>query len=1077
MNQDPDPINQIISLFSSTEDFRQTLREIRTKTNPIKIGGLALSSALAVFTISLFKSLGKWIILIFQSPDEAEAFRDDLGSLTSPESIAFFPSQNTQPKNPLDSNRVYSHLFNESAPKLFAKNPCIIITSHAALDTKLTDPRQFIADTIQLETNQFFQRELLLQKLNDLKYLREYSVEFPSEYAVRGELVDIFPVGHNRPIRIEYFDNYIQSIRYFNPETQSTIERVTKILLYPPLISADNGYDLLAYLPDKMIFAFPHADRQQDDIDSLWNRHAKLNFKKQLLLQDIESSPVSFPVKSLPGYVRGITAVEKYLNTLISTGKKPNLFFFCIHKTQQDRLSSLLNQHQIRFIGRPLSCGFELPEIGLYINSDVEIFNKKRKTRTFQGLPSNIRHDRFNPNEISMHDLLVHLDYGIGKYVGLKKVTAFGSIRECLVLEYSGGDRVFVPLEKMNVVHKYRSSGNLIPKLNKLGSTDWDRTKLHTKRSVEKISREIIDVYSKRLNSTGFAFSPDNDLQMRLETDFAFEETPDQLTAIADIKRDMEKSYPMDRLLCGDVGFGKTEVAIRAAFKAVNDSKQVAVLVPTTILAYQHFVTFSNRLQQFPIKIALISRFISAFKQKQILEDLTNKKIDILIGTHRLLSKDVNFADLGLLIIDEEHRFGVMDKDKIKKLKSNIDILSLSATPIPRSLHFSLIGARDFSLINTAPKERLPIFTETISFDENIISQAVRREITRGGQIYFVHNEIKTIASTTEKLRSMFPNLVIEYVHGQMSETLIEPVMIDFIHNHIQILVTTAIIESGIDIPNANTIFINNAQNFGLSQLYQLRGRVGRYNRKAYAFLIITKTSNLSDQAVKRLRTIQRYTALGSGYSIALEDLEIRGAGNIFGIEQSGNIHAVGYNLYIKILTDYLGNYQGEVTTTNFSNIPAIENISVSFPYEAFFPEDYISSESLRLSYYQRLSSIKSIEELQRLHYEVNDIFGKPPSSGEHLFDLLEIKLYCSIAGIDKLTLEENRSTYRFVKNHPYRDTHYLLACIKDILAAMQLSYKFIPGPSLSLVMFYPGDEGIRLVKQFLYLLTSKLNL
>jgi len=323
----------------------------------------------------------------------------------------------------------------------------------------------------------------------------------------------------------------------------------------------------------------------------------------------------------------------------------------------------------------------------------------------------------------------------------------------------------------------------------------------------------------------------------------------------------------------------------------------------------------------------------------------------------------------------------------------------------------------------------------------------------------------------------MFPNLVIKYVHGQMSETFIEPVMIDFIHNRIQILVTTAIIESGIDIPNANTIFINNAQNFGLSQLYQLRGRVGRYNRKAYAFLIITKTSNLSDQAIKRLRTIQRYTALGSGYSIALEDLEIRGAGNIFGIEQSGNIHAVGYDLYIKILTDYLDNYQGGETTTNLSNIPAIENISVSFPYEAFFPEDYISSESLRLSYYQRLSSIKSIEELQRLHYEVIDIFGNPPSSGEHLFDLLEIKLYCSIAGIDKLTLEENRSTYRFVKNHPYRDTHYLLACIKDIVAAMQLSYKFIPGPSLSLVMFYPGDEGIRLVKQFLYLLTSKLNL
>ncbi len=802
-----------------------------------------------------------------------------------------------------------------------------------------------------------------------------------------------------------------------------------------------------------------------------------MKIKKQLLLQDIELSPFSFPVQPIPGYVRGVPAVKKYLDKLISTSKNPSIFFFCIHNTQQERLSSLLNQNQIKFISMPLSCGFELAEAGLFINSDIEILNKKRKTRTFQGLPPDIRHERFNPNKIIMHNFLVHLDYGIGKYIGLKKVTAFGSLRECLVLEYDGGDHVFVPLEKMNVVHKYRSSGKFIPKLNKLGGSDWDRTKLRTRRSVEKISREIIDVYSKRLNSTGHAFSPDNDLQMSLETDFAFEETPDQLTATEDIKRDMEKPYPMDRLLCGDVGFGKTEVAIRAAFKAVNDSKQVAVLVPTTILAYQHYVTFTNRLQQYPIKIAMISRFISTSEQNRILEELTNKKFDVLIGTHRLLSKDVNFADLGLLIIDEEHRFGVMDKDKIKKLKSNIDILSLSATPIPRSLHFSLIGARDFSLINTAPKERLPIFTETISFDENIISQAVRREIARSGQIYFVHNEIKTIASTTEKLRFMFPDLVIKYIHGQMSETLIEPVMIDFIHNRIQILVTTAIIESGIDIPNANTIFINNAQNFGLSQLYQLRGRVGRYNRKAYAYLIATKTSSLSDQAIKRLHTIQRYTALGSGYSIALEDLEIRGAGNIFGIEQSGNIHAVGYDLYIKMLTDHLNNYKEEEIIPTSSNVPAIENISVSFPYEAFFPESYISSESLRLSYYQILSSIKSIEELQPLRHEVSDIFGNLPSSGEHLFDLVEIKLYCSIAGIDKITLEENRSTYRFIKNHPYRDTRCLLIYIKDIIAVMKLSYRFIPGLRLNLLIFYPRDEGIRLVKQFLYLLTSKLNL
>jgi transcription-repair coupling factor (superfamily II helicase) len=1077
VNQQPDSINQLLSSFSSIKPFRRVLKEIQNKTGPIKISGLALMPALAVFTVSLIKSLNNWIILVFQSSEEAEIFHDDLESLVSPESIAFFPYQNAQQQNPIESNTVYNHLLNESVPKLFAKSPCIIITSHAALNTRLPDPQQYLDGTIQLEIDQPYKRESLLQKLNDLKYRREYSVEFPYEYAVRGELVDIFPPGSGLPIRIESSDDHIQSIRRFNPETQGTVEKISKILLYPPIIPANNNHDLLDYLPDNTIFAFPHADRQRENIDSLKGSHSDLNTKKQLLLHDIESSPVVFPVQPVPGYVRGTSAVERYLGGLSSSYEDPNIFFFCIHKTQQERLSFLLGRSQIHFISMPLSCGFELPEAGLFINSDLEIFNKRRKTKTFQSLPSDIRHERFNPNEISIHDLLVHLDYGIGKYIGLRKVTAFGSTRECLILEYDGGDYVFVPLEKMTLVHKYRSSGNFIPRLNKLGGGDWDRIKLRTRRSVEKISKEIIDVYSRRLNSSGHAFAHDSDLQMILESDFAFEETPDQLIAIEEIKRDMEKPHPMDRLLCGDVGFGKTEVAIRAAFKSVIDSKQVAVLVPTTILAYQHYITFTTRLKQYPIKIAMISRFVSAPEQKRILKELSNKQIDIIIGTHRLLSKDVGFADLGLLIIDEEHRFGVLAKDKIKKLRTNIDILSLSATPIPRSLHFSLIGARDFSLINTAPKERLPIFTETISFDKNIISQAVHREINRGGQIYFVHNEIRTIASITEKLRSMFPELVIKYIHGQMSEALIEPVMIDFIHNRIQILVTTAIIESGIDIPNANTIFINNAQNFGLSQLYQLRGRVGRYNRKAYAYLIVTKTSNLSDQAIKRLRTIQRYTALGSGYSIALEDLEIRGAGNIFGVEQSGNIHAVGYDLYLKILTDYLNNCKEEEMVPAASEAPTIENISVAFPYEAYFPESYIASESLRLSYYQKLSSVKSIEELQRLFYEICDIFGKLPAPGEYLFDLIEIKLYCAVAGIDKMTLKDNRSVFQFVKNHSYRDTHRLLLYIKEIVASIKISYKFIPGPGLSLAIFYPKIEEIRIVKQFLYLLTTKLNL
>ncbi|MCK4640557.1 MAG: DEAD/DEAH box helicase, partial [Candidatus Marinimicrobia bacterium] len=621
-------------------------------------------------------------------------------------------------------------------------------------------------------------------------------------------------------------------------------------------------------------------------------KHDRISSRTFIHFNDLGSSNLHFSAVSPVSGIRGLAALEKHVNALYINSLKNNVFLFCANDSQQSRLSTLLQSETISVISAPLSNSFEIPDINLFVYTDIDIFDKKRKTKTFNFLPEDVQHSAFNPDEINVNDLLVHLDYGVGKYVGLNKVDAFGSTRECLVIAYDDGDKVFVPLEKMTVVHKYRSAGGFVPKLSKLGSGEWDRLKLRTKRSIEDVSQEIIELYSMRLKSTGFAYSKDNDFQLSMEAEFSFEETPDQLKAILDIKKDMESDLPMDRLLCGDVGFGKTEVAIRAAFKAVNDSKQVVILAPTTILSDQHFVSFTKRLNKYPISIALLSRFVKKADQKRVLQDLSDNKIDVVIGTHRLLSKDIKFSDLGLLIIDEEHRFGVKDKDRIKKFRANIDVLSLSATPIPRSLHFSLIGARDFSLINTPPKERLPIFTETVSFDKNIIVRAVYHEISRGGQVFFVHNEIKTIASITASLEKMFPDLIIRFVHGQMPEKLLEPIMLDFINNNIHVLVTTAIIESGIDIPNANTIFINNSQNFGLSQLYQLRGRVGRHNRRAYAYLIVSNPSRLSPQAIKRLQTIQRHTSLGSGYSIAIEDLEIRGTGNVFGLEQSGNIHA-----------------------------------------------------------------------------------------------------------------------------------------------------------------------------------------
>ncbi len=833
----------------------------------------------------------------------------------------------------------------------------------------------------------------------------------------------------------------------------------------------------MSHLPDDALVLLPHSDIHHDCVKNLLEKHDQISSRTFIHFNDLGSSNLHFSAVSPVSGIRGLAALEKHVNALYINSLKNNVFLFCANDSQQSRLSTLLQSETISVISAPLSNSFEIPDINLFVYTDIDLFDKKRKTKTFNFLPEDVQHSAFNPDEINVNDLLVHLDYGVGKYVGLNKVDAFGSTRECLVIAYDDGDKVFVPLEKMTVVHKYRSAGGFVPKLSKLGSGEWDRLKLRTKRSIEDVSQEIIELYSMRLKSTGFAYSKDNDFQLSMEAEFSFEETPDQLKAILDIKKDMESDLPMDRLLCGDVGFGKTEVAIRAAFKAVNDSKQVVILAPTTILSDQHFVSFTKRLNKYPISIALLSRFVKKADQKRVLQDLSDNKIDVVIGTHRLLSKDIKFSDLGLLIIDEEHRFGVKDKDRIKKFRANIDVLSLSATPIPRSLHFSLIGARDFSLINTPPKERLPIFTETVSFDKNIIVRAVYHEISRGGQVFFVHNEIKTIASITASLEKMFPDLIIRFVHGQMPEKLLEPIMLDFINNNIHVLVTTAIIESGIDIPNANTIFINNSQNFGLSQLYQLRGRVGRHNRRAYAYLIVSNPSRLSPQAIKRLQTIQRHTSLGSGYSIAIEDLEIRGTGNVFGLEQSGNIHAVGYDLYIKILNGALSEIKDTIAGSEKQIFPVVEEVAVTFPYPSYFPEQYISSDSLRLNYYKKLCSTKTIADIQQIQSEVIDIFGKLPAEGENLFDLSIIKIYCSLTGIYKIVFYNNRCSCYFQNNHPFKESRTLLTLLKEISDALEISYKFIPSKDLQFVLFYKKSGDVSTIKQFLYLLRGKLNL
>ena len=1078
MKHSQSTISQLKKTFSSYEPFVQSVCNLEAKAGNLSISGINTTTLISVFSSALFETIKKPLLIIFNDPIESEAFRDDLESFLSRDSIAYFPDQVSSEPDEYSPKHINLHLVDSALQTLSSSNLCIAISTYEGLNRRLPSPDALKQKSILLETGLRFTRENLIARLQHFEYQKEYSVEFPMEYAVRGDIVDFFPSGHQHPIRTEFFGNTISSIRIFDIETQLTLEKLKTITIRPPsTISDDQISGLLSHLPEDALVLLPHSDTHNDRVTNLLEKHDQFFSRTFIHLNDLKSSDIHFGIVYPVSEIRGLTAFEKHVRALQLNISKKYIFLFCINNSQQSRLSTLLQSETFSIISAPLSNSFEIPDINLFVYTDIDIFDKKRKTKTFNFLPEDVQHSTFNPNEINVNDLLVHLDYGIGKYVGLNKVSAFGSSRECLVIAYEGGDKVFVPLEKMTVVHKYRSAGGFVPKLSKLGSGEWDRLKLRTKRSVEDVSQEIIELYSMRLKSTGYAYSKDNDFQLSMEAEFSFEETPDQLKAILDIKKDMENDLPMDRLLCGDVGFGKTEVAIRAAFKAVNDSKQVVILAPTTILADQHFVSFTKRLNKYPISIALLSRFVKKPEQLRVLKDLANSKIDVIIGTHRLLSKDIKFSDLGLLIIDEEHRFGVKDKDRIKKFRSTIDVLSLSATPIPRSLHFSLIGARDFSLINTPPKERLPIFTEIVSFDKNIIVNAVYREISRGGQIFFVHNEIKTIASITASLEKMFPDLVIRYAHGQMSEKFLEPVMLDFINNNIHILVTTAIIESGIDIPNANTIFINKAQNFGLSQLYQLRGRVGRHNRRAYAYLIVSNPSRLSPQAIKRLQTIQRHTSLGSGYAIAIEDLEIRGAGNVFGLEQSGNIHAVGYDLYIKILNRSLSELKDKSIRYEEQIIPAAEEVVITFPYPCYFPESYISSDSLRLNYYRKLGAVNALGDIQKIKLEVIDIFGKLPAEGENLFDLAIIKTYCSLTGIYKIIFYNNRCNCYFHNNHPFKESKTLLTILKEISDALEVSYKFIPSNELHIVLFYKKNRGALTIKQFLYQLQDKLNL
>lgn len=918
------------------------------------------------------------------------------------------------------------------------EEPVTVITTMDAFLDGIISPDEIQKNRIHITGEDTVDLTKLEQDLTALGYERESQIEAPGQFAVRGGIIDVFPLAEEMPVRIELWGDEIDSIRMFDAKSQRSIENISEITIYPASENCfgNNGLvSFLKYFPENETLLFydePHRLQETAETveaeytESLKNRAdagmkeegeeelrvfqtkdiiSEMNRYSGIGLTTLESKCGLFKVRSV--YTVQAKGVNPYNNSfeLLTRDLKRlkrngyRVVLLSGSRTRAKRLADDLRDYDLSsFYSEDMqrevkpgeimaaygyaSEGYEYPMLKFVVISESDIFGrkkKKKKRKKYEGQ----RIQDFA--ELKPGDYVVHENHGIGVYKGIEKIEVEKIVKDYMKIVYAEGGVLYIPVAQMDLIQKYAGADAKKPRLNKLGTIQWGKTKSQVKKAVQIVAKDLVELYAVRQQSEGFVYGPDTVWQKEFEEMFPFEETDDQLQAIEDTKHDMESKKIMDRLICGDVGYGKTEIAIRAAFKAVQEGKQVVCLVPTTILAQQHYNTFVQRLKEFPVRIDLLCRFRSAAEQKKTIEDTKKGFVDILIGTHRVLSKDVVFKDLGLLIIDEEQRFGVTHKEKIKKLKENIDVLTLTATPIPRTLHMSLIGIRDMSVLEEAPNERMPIQTYVMEYNDEMVREAITRELARDGQVYYVYNRVNDIADVAGRIQSLVPDANVAFAHGQMKERELEDIMYDFINGDIDVLVSTTIIETGLDIPNANTMIIQDADRFGLSQLYQLRGRVGRSNRMAYAFLLYQRDKLLKEVAEKRLSAIREFTDLGSGIKIAMRDLEIRGAGNLLGEAQSGHMEAVGYDLYCKMLNEAVRQLKGGPEAETFTTL-------IDLNVDAYIPEYYIKNEYQKLDIYKRIAAIESEEELEDMTEELIDRFGDIPKKVQQLLVIASLK-------------------------------------------------------------------------------------
>ena len=1055
-------VRDILDLYKNDPRVEKLATALNKAKSPrVHLKGLIGSSDAMIATAMYFLQHGN---MVFVLPDREEAayFQSDLENLLDKE-ILLFPSsyrkpfEFTQPDagNVLQRAEVLNELIHSTE---FGK---LIVTYPEAMAERVINRDSLEKNTLEIATGNKLSIDFINEFLIEYDFDRVDFVYEPGQFSIRGGIVDIFSFSHDLPYRIEFFGDFIESIRTFHVEEQLSIEAVKSITIVPNVQSkflTEHNITLLEYIDSSTSIWFKDVQFTLDILkdgykkaSELWKALSladknqnpewidpKFNFTDEKLLADQlkdfaiaefgkqffyqPTEVINFEIKPQPSF-------NKDFNLLIHNIKqnesdKINNFIFTDSVKQSERLYSIFEDidKSVKFtpINLSLREGFVDHEQQIACYTDHQIFDRYYKYKLKKGYARSQAITLKELRELKPGDYITHIDHGIGKYAGLEKVEVNGKTQEMIRLIYADNDLLYVNINSLNRISKYSGKEGTVPKMNKLGTDAWDKLKKTTKKKVKDIARDLIKLYAIRKAQTGNAFNPDTYLQTELEASFIYEDTPDQEKATADVKKDMESPHPMDRLVCGDVGFGKTEIAVRAAFKAVADSKQVAILVPTTILALQHFKTFTSRLKDFPCNIDYINRFKSSKQIKDTLQKLSEGKVDIIIGTHRIVSKDVKFKDLGLLIIDEEQKFGVSVKEKLKQFRANVDTLTLTATPIPRTLHFSLMGARDLSIISTPPPNRQPVVTELHVFNEKLIKEAVEFEIGRNGQIFFIHNRVQDLAQLGGLIKKLVPKARIGIAHGQLEGDDLEDVMLKFINADYDVLVATTIIEAGLDIPNANTILINHAHMFGLSDLHQMRGRVGRSNKKAFCYLLSPPLSTLTPEARKRLSAIEEFSDLGSGFNVAMRDLDIRGSGNLLGAEQSGFIAEIGFEMYHKILDEAIQELKDDEFKDLFKDEkprPFISFTQIDTDLEVLIPDSYVTNITERYNLYTEISKLENETQLEAFANQLTDRFGPMPRQVRELLNTLKLQWLGKAIGFEKITLKKNSLKGYFVSD------------------------------------------------------------